>query len=532
MNVPSITWDTAFSPAAIDECSEKVRGFLENAGVSKQDRIRYTLSVEEILLESQKTAEDSALFHLRAGKSFFRPFFQLEIEGAANNVYSRDKTKQSALGDSLLRNLGLAPEYSFSEKGNRYFFRLRRKSLNPFMTLSLTLILSLAVGFLGLLLPEGFRTDLVSGFLEPLHDTFLNILGCIAGPMVFLSVAWGIYGIGDAATLKQIGKKTLFSYIGADYLAIIGIGFLCLPLFRLTFSQSEEAHSGLMPIFAMILGIFSKNIFSPFVDGNTLQIIFLAVVIGIALLFLGQKTGAVAKAVEQINYIIQFLIEFISKLVPYFIFIVLVQMIWSDLASVFLSVFKVFIIFIGAGLLAATVLVGYTAIKNRVSPLLLVKKGLPTFIVALTTASSAAAFGVNMSACRKEYGIDEKMASFGIPLGMVTFKVSTSINYLTLSLFFAEIYQIEVSPSWIFTLFFITGILAIATPPIPGGAMTAYTVLFSGLEIPTEALAVALACDTIFDFLSTGLDQFLLPLPLLNQSMRLGLVDRKKLEKK
>lgn len=75
MNVPSITWDAAFSPAAIDECSEKVRGFLENAGVSKQDRIRYTLSVEEILLESQKTAEDGALFHLRAGKVFSARFF-------------------------------------------------------------------------------------------------------------------------------------------------------------------------------------------------------------------------------------------------------------------------------------------------------------------------------------------------------------------------------------------------------------------------------------------------------------------------
>lgn len=257
------------------------------------------------------------------------------------------------------------------------------------------------IGSLGYLLPVGLRQTLLNGVLTPLHDTFLNILGAIAGPMVFLSVAWGIYGIGDAATLKQVGKKMLFGYIGTVYIALIAVGLICLPLFNLNFSGSGNANNALSEIFTMLLGIFPKNIFSPFVDGNTLQIIFLAFVIGIALLFLGQKTDSVAKAVKQINYIVQFLIEFISKLVPYFIFIVLVTMIWSDTVNVLIGVSKLFIIFIGGTLLMLIGVSIYTSLKSRAPFFSTIRKGLPILLIALTTASSAAAFGTNMKTCKE-----------------------------------------------------------------------------------------------------------------------------------
>ena len=126
----------------------------------------------------------------------------------------------------------------------------------------------------------------------------------------------------------------------------------------------------------------------------------------------------------------------------------------------------------------------------------------------------------------KEYGIDDTIASFGIPLGMVTFKPTTALNYISVALFFSESYHVEVSASWVIVMVLTATILAIATPPIPGGALTAYTVLFAQMGIPAEALAIALACDTLFDFVDTGCDQFLIPFTLLGQANRLGLVDR------
>lgn len=47
---------------------------------------------------------------------------------------------------------------------------------------------------------------------------------------------------------------------------------------------------------------------------------------------------------------------------------------------------------------------------------------------------------------------------------------------------------------------------------------TNYTVLLAQLGIPAEALAIALACDAVFDFIVTGFDQYMLPMALLNKA--------------
>lgn len=519
------TYSSILCAETVDECSERVRRFLTEYKLNKRDVLRYAMSVEEVLLGAlDMAADDGTPVTLTTSKRFFATTITLEIGGKAHNVYS-DEDNGSALGKSVLRTLGLSPEYSYKDPNNIYSFRIRRKRFNPLVSLFISLVLAVAVSLLGFLLPGDIRTVILDSILTPLYDTFMNALSCLAGPMIFLSVAWGIYGIGDASTLKRIGKKLITRYTGTVFIVTALATVLLLPVFEMSFTASANGVTEASSIISMLLGIVPKDIFSPFTNGNTMQIIFLAIVIGIAMLMLGRKTDAVAKAVEQINYIVQLLIEAISKLVPYFIFVVLVRMIWSDDINTIMGVGKLFVVFIVAMLVLDAAAVCACAIKNKVNPSVLVRKGMPTLIVALSTASSAAAFGVNMSACRKRLGIDERICSFGIPLGMVTFKPSTAVNYVIVSMFFAEMFGVSVSVSWILITVITSFVLAIATPPIPGGAMTAYTVLFAQLGIPPAALAIALACDALFDFVLTGSDQFQLPMALLNEAQGLGLVD-------
>ncbi len=518
-------YEDILSASAVDAFSGYIREFLTAQKFSSRDISRYTVSTEEILLNYIEKNFGEAKIRLSVGKRFFRSFIQLEVEGNPDNVYRSDNDKHSVLGDQILQSLGLSPEYSYSGGKNTYFFRIKKKSINPFLSLIISLASAILAGFGGMLLPDGVRNVVLNDFLIPLHDTFLNALGCIAGPMIFLSVAWGIYGIGDASTLKRIGKRLITGYLGTVSVCAVIIGVLFIPLFSLNHSASSDTFSEISSILSMFLGIIPKNIFSPFTDGNTMQIIFLAVIIGTVMLFLGQKTTAVAKAVEQINYIVQFLIEAVSRLVPYFIFIIIVKMIWSDSFSVFTKVGKMFGLFIAAVIIMLILVISYTAIKNRINPMLLIKKGIPTFLIAITTASSAAAFGTNIKACRSQYGISDTISSFGLPLGMVTFKPATALSYLVISLSFAEFYNISVSPAWFIMMLLTSIILSLATPPIPGGAITAYTVLLTQLSIPSTALAIVLACDTIFDFINTGCDQFLLPFVLTNQAGKLGMLN-------
>ena len=511
---------------AVDEMSEKIRQFLSAQKLDRREITRHTLTAEEILLKYLDTGEKTGAVTLNMGTRFANHFITLSVEGPAANLYRPSEDTDGALKAGLLKNLGLAPEYAYKGQTNNYTFYIRKhRRINPILSLLLVFAIAFVTGMLGKLLPDGVRTAILTDFFDRLRAAFLNILGCLAGPMMFLSVVWGVYGIGDVATLKQIGKRLILRYLATVFLCVLLGGMISLPIFRPEFAATESG-SGVAVIFSMILDIIPKNIFSPFVDGNTLQIIFMALIFGFAMLFLGQRTSSVAKAIEQINYLIQFIIGFISRLLPYFIYIIIVSMIWSDKTEVFTSARSLILVFVLTVLVSQMLILLYTAVHNRINPLLLLKKNLTTFIIAFSTASSAASFANNLKACKEEFGIDDSISSFGVPLGVVMHKPATALNFVVSAVFFADYYNIGISAFWIATLLFCSSLLAATTPPIPGGAMTAYAVLFTQMGIPAEAIAVALACNTLFDFVQTGFNQLSLPFCLLDLAAKFGLVDR------
>ena len=519
-------------PAGVDACSQKVEAYLTGAGIEKRDILRYTLSVEEILLKSIDNGAAGQNVRLTAGVRLCRPFLTVRIDGEQWNAFEDRIAAGGVLGGDMLRSLGLTPDYDYTKGANLYTFHLKRKSLGSFAQLVLAVLLSLLVGFGGRLLPEAVREGVLLYALRPFHDTFLKVLGCVAGPMIFLAVVWGIYGIGDAAALKRIGKKILGSFVLVDTVAAAAAIGLFLPFLKLNYMSSANGGTEFSAVLNMVLDIIPKDIVSPFVSGNSLQIIFLAAVVGVMLIFLGQKTDKAAVLVGQLNSLAELAVSAISRLIPIFVFSVLVDMIWiGDLAAI-RSFGKMLLAFAGEAVLLSVVYLLYTAVKNRVSPFLLFRKGLQTFLIALTTASSSAAYSTCVSTCQQDFGVDDKITSFGIPLGMVTLMPGASVLYVTTALYFAEVYGIQVSVPWFVALLLVSTLLAVATPPIPGGTLSAYAVLFSMLGIPTAGLAVVLACDAILDCVGTGTDMFWLQYSLLNQAKRLDLLDREKLEKK
>ena len=91
--------------------------------------------------------------------------------------------------------------------------------------------------------------------------------------------------------------------------------------------------------------------------------------------------------------------------------------------------------------------------------------------------------------------------------------------------FFADKYGVHCSVTWIAIAVFISAVVAIATPPIPGGGTVAYSILFLQLGIPKEALAIALALDVLADFLITAFDVLVLPMTLIQIASKLGMID-------
>ena len=97
---------------------------------------------------------------------------------------------------------------------------------------------------------------------------------------------------------------------------------------------------------------------------------------------------------------------------------------------------------------------------------------------------------------------------------------------LLLVFYFASHYGLSCSLGWIVAAVFVSSVVAIAAPPIPGGAAAAYSMLFMQLGIPSDALALTLALDMILDFVITAFSVFILQLTLIDLSAGMGMIDK------
>lgn len=513
----------------IDNISEITEGFLKESGAEKQGILRIKFALEELLLKYQEVLGEKTSVTLNCTKRLGTIKVELVIPGERFDPLETDSETDSSVLQMLLANMGLAPTWQYKNGTNLITFIPKKKKPSQMVSLGIAILAALIFGGASYLLPENLRIMLSEQLISPIFNTFMGLLSAIAGPMIFLSVAWGIYSIGDTATLGKIGKKMISRFIVIQMILGIAVTLLYVPFFEI--SETANSSFAFSELFQMFLDIVPSNFFTPFTEGNPLQIIFVATIVGLAMLILGHKTTVAASFVEQSNYIVQLIMETVSGMIPLFVFGSVLNMILGGNLSILLKATKVFpIMLIGMAVCVAAYLL-LVSIRKKIKVVALVKKLLPTFLIGLTTASSAAAFGTNTECCENKLGIDKRIVNFGVPLGQVVFMPGAAVLFITAGLCMAEVYGTAISPTWMITLLIISVILAVAAPPVPGGALTCYTILFMQLNIPTEALAITIALNVIFEFFATAVNLLCLQTELVELAGELDMLDVEKLHR-
>ena len=371
----------------------------------------------------------------------------------------------------------------------------------------------------------------VSGIVTPLFNALMGILQTLAGPMIFLSVCCGIVNIGDVQTLGRIGKTVLFRFLAAVYL-LTGITAVCVVwLFRPDNGAAAGGAGAAAQIYTMLLDIIPGDIVTPFLEGNSLQIIFLAVCVGLTMLVLGEKVSAVRTFVEQINLTIQAMMEVVSRFIPAFTFVSLLSLLLSDALSGLSGMVKGVLLGVVACVAWPILYALAVSLRLKIRFSTLVTKELPAYLIALATASSSAALSTNLETCERWLGISGRIGNFAVPLGQVVFKTGGAVGFLLLAVGLGEFYGVSMPLSWVFTGVLVAVLVAIAAPPIPGGYLSGYTVLLAQLGIPEEAIALAIAGNVILDFFMTSCGIACLQSELTLTAHRLGMLDLETLRK-
>ena len=514
------------SARAIDEVSEICVRTLTEAGADRKDIIRLRLSLEEILgvwLESL----EGAPVHVESGKSFGRAFLRVGVEGPAMDAWDSEAL---VLSSHLLSQAGLSFTYAYKNGRNCLVCNPRKKksSMGQVALLMAAVFLAAFLGAAARRFPPIQAAAL--SVTEPLFNMILGALRAVSSPLVFLAVCCGIVSIGDLSVVGKVGKKLIARMIVGTFALGVVMALAGSLLFPVA-TEGGQLSGNYSEIYQMVLEIVPSDIISPFLNGNALQLVFLGVCVGAALLILGERVSAAQNTLMQINEAVQFLMSALGKIIPLFVFLSLFNLVISDFDSGFSSMFKVFAIAIPGCLILSLFYVFAAAARLKVGPGLLIRKMLPTYLIALTTASSAAALATNLDTCVKELGIPKKIADFSIPLGQVLYKPGFVVGFFPLALCMAESYKIPITPQLLIMSVLTIGLLSMALPPIPGGALSVFTVLFAQLGIPAEAIAIAVAVNAILDFFMTAAGQACLQAQVALAAESVGMLDKTKLRK-
>lgn len=510
----------SLTPESIDRIIAGIEEYMAKIDESSADTARVRLALEEILIRISQNPASYESVRIGYGKRFGRHSLHILYEGEAFNPTDSDEDDWSS---RLLMSLGLSPVWAYRSKTNHVSLSLKeRNQKSALVRIIIALIASVIFGICGTYIPDSIRENIQKLLLEPISSAFLGLLNTFAGFMIAFTICSGILGMGSTESLKTTGKSILLRYIMVSFLFSTATTLLVLPFFHLNMSVATGfSVSHLEQVSGMLFNILPTDPVTPFSSGNTMQIIVIAVLIGIVLLSLGEKTRHISRIVDEGACALQRATGIVCSLIPVFVFVELTDLIWEGKASQLLSLWKP----LGIGLILliiySLILLLLTAYRIKMPPKELFRHIFPAFFTGLTTASSVATLPMSMEICGEKLGVDKTVLKFAYPIGNVICKYGTLSYICIICISLAATYNVEVNIPWLIMAIISTTLLTSAVAPVPGAILTIYTILIAQLHIPSEGVLIAVTLDIIVDYVGAGFNSMLLILETTSAARKL-----------
>ena len=260
------------------------------------------------------------------------------------------------------------------------------------MSLAMQIFIALVLAIIAGLLMQNY-TDFAESYIKPFGTIFLNLIKFIVVPIVLFSIMCGIISMSDIKKVGSIGLKTVVFYLCTTAFAVT-IGLVGGNLFRGLFPvvattdlsyEAAEATS----FMDTLVNIFPSNFISPMAEANMLQVIVMALILGFAIILVGEKNVRVVNAFNDLNEIFMKCMEMILKLSPIGVFCLLCPVIAANGPAIIGSLAMVLLAAYICYVVHAVVVYSLTVrTLGGLSPLKFFKGMLPAIMFAFSSASS------------------------------------------------------------------------------------------------------------------------------------------------
>jgi len=391
------------------------------------------------------------------------------------------------------------------------------------------LVLGLGYGILSA--TSGWGT-FTTHWIAPFGTIFINLLKLIAVPLVLSSLVTGVASLSDLKKLSRIGGKTISIYILTTAISVT-IGLVIVNglnpgdkvpeemkiKLQQTYEEDATSRTGsahkvkdrapLQPIVDMVPSNFFNSASN---NRNMLQIVFVAIFLGIGLIQVSQKKAKpVLDFFEGFNDVIIKLVDIIMLMAPYGVFALIAQTINKVAGDNLTQVMEL----LGAlGFYMVAVILGlllhmfatYTLLLKLFSkmPLKTFYKGIaPAQLLAFSTSSSGATLPVTMERCEDELGVSEEVSSFVLPLGATINMDGTALYQAVAAVFIAQTLGMNLDIGAQLTIILTAVLASIGTAAVPGAGIIMLVIILEAVGVPSGGIALILGVDRILDMMRT-----------------------------
>ena len=503
--------------------AERTFDFLTANKADRKEALRLKLAAEEVLLTYRQEFGEAAKLELYAEKRMKVPCVIFRIAGSSYDPFGK-LNEDDWLMHNLMVNMGTAPVWNYRRGCNEVVLTAGKKEKMSSVTkILLAVVLGIGLGMLTRLLPGSFAHDISEDWLAPVQNAIMGFLSCLSALFMLLSVTTGVCSMGDVSTFNRIGRGLILRIMLVVAIDSVFAAIVTPLFFKL--SDSGTGSTNFAALWQMLVDIIPTNIVETFSTGNTMQIVFLAIFASMILLVMGHKAHPLVEIIAQLSDLLKELIQYVIMLMPVVVFISLFRLNADGDISQLLSAYKyplIVLMFCTVYLIAHIAVI---SLRHHISPLMLIKKLLPSFLIALTTSSSTAALSETLNTCENKLGIDKQIINVGIPLGQTLYMPSVVFEVLVGILCTAQIFDVPISPASYLILIVTAYILSIADPPLPGASVAMFTLVMAQMGIPSDALVIIIALDAIVDRILTSTNVAGLQMTLIGVADSLGMLD-------
>jgi Na+/H+-dicarboxylate symporter len=378
--------------------------------------------------------------------------------------------------------------------------------------MGLGIVVGLVINFTGLNAEGSFTQHyIVSGLFHVVGKMFVNSLKMLVVPLVLFSLISGVCGIGSLKQLGRVGTRSFALYMLTTAIAIamaisiavaIGPGKGMNATTDATFTAKEAP-----PLTSVLIDIIPGNPIAALANGEMLQVIFFAILLGVSILMTGKKARPIVDLIEIANDVMMKMVDIVMNVAPYAVFCLIAHSVATLGLDLLGQLMGYVLVLIGALLIHLFVtLMAALKLMGNLSPRIFLRKMRNVQVFAFSTASSNATIPVTLRTVTERLGVNNSVAAFTIPFGATINMDGTAIMQGVATVFIANVYNIPLDMGDYLMVILMSVLASIGTAGVPGVGLIMLSMVFAQVGLPVEGIGLILGVDRLLDMVRTAVN--------------------------